>query len=258
MCLLVVAWQTHPRYRLIVAGNRDEFHERPAAPLGWWSDAPGVLAGRDLRAGGTWLGLSRSGRFGLVTNFRDADATVRADAPSRGELVPAYLRNGSGATPYLDELQQRATQYAGFNLLLGDATGLHYYTNVGGTTPRVLSPGIYGLSNHRLDEPWPKLVRTRERFAAALRNPDPAPAALLDLLGDTTPAAFDTAPDAGLPADLERALSAPFVRHERYGTRCSTVVLVTQDGSTTVYERRFESSGTQSGASRFEFAGQPG
>ena len=258
MCLLVVAWQTHPRYRLIVAGNRDEFHERPTAPVDWWSDAPDVLAGRDLRAGGTWLGLSRSGRFGLVTNFREADGATRADAPSRGELVPAYLRDESGAAPYLEELQQRAAQYAGFNLLLGDATGLHYYTNVGGTTPRVLGPGIYGLSNHRLDEPWPKLVRTRERFAAALHDSDPAPATLLDLLGDSTPAALDTAPDAGLPADLERALSAPFVRHERYGTRCSTVVLVTHDGGTTVYERSFGPAGAQSGASRFEFPGQPG
>lgn len=258
MCLLVVAWQTHSRYRLVVAGNRDEFHERATAPLGWWSDEPGVLAGRDLRAGGTWLGLSRSGRLGLVTNFRDADATARADAPSRGELVPAFLRNASGAAAYLDELQARATQYAGFNLLLGDATGLHYYTNVGGTAPRVLGPGIYGLSNHRLDEPWPKLVRTRERFAAALHDSDPAPATLLDLLGDTTPTALDTAPDAGLPADLERALSAPFVRHERYGTRCSTVVLVKHDGGTTVYERRFEPTGAQSGASRLEFLGHAG
>jgi len=258
MCLLVVAWQSHPRYRLIVAGNRDEFHERPTAPMGWWSDESGVLAGRDLRAGGTWLGLSRSGRFGLVTNFRDADAAVRTDAPSRGELVPAFLRNGSGAAPYLDELQARATQYAGFNLLLGEATGLHYYTNVGGSAPRMLGPGIYGLSNHRLDEPWPKLVRTRERFAAALHDPDPAPAVLLDLLGDSTPAALDSAPDAGLPVDLERALSAPFVRHERYGTRCSTVVLVTHDGSTSVYERRFEPTGAQSGASRLEFAGHAG
>jgi uncharacterized protein with NRDE domain len=258
MCLLVVAWQTHPRYRLVVAGNRDEFHERPTAPMGWWSDESGVLAGRDLRAGGTWLGLSRSGRFGLVTNFRDADAAVRTDAPSRGELVPAFLRNGSGAAPYLDELQARATQYAGFNLLLGEATGLHYYTNVGGSAPRMLGPGIYGLSNHRLDEPWPKLVRTRERFAAALHDPDPAPAVLLDLLGDSTPAALDSAPDAGLPVDLERALSAPFVRHERYGTRCSTVVLVTHDGSTSVYERRFEPTGAQSGASRLEFAGHAG
>ena len=258
MCLLVVAWQTHSRYRLVAAGNRDEFHERPTAPLGWWSDAPGVLAGRDLRAGGTWLGLSRSGRFGLVTNFRDADAAVRADAPSRGQLVPAFLRDSAGAAPYLDELQARAPQYAGFNLLLGDATGLHYYTNVGGAAPRMLGPGLYGLSNHRLDEPWPKLVRTRERFAAALRDPDPAPATLLDLLGDATPTATGTAPDAGLPADLEQALSAPFVRHERYGTRCSTVVLVTHDGCTTVHERRFEPTGAQSGASRLEFAGPPG
>jgi uncharacterized protein with NRDE domain len=252
MCLLVVAWRSHPRYRLVVAGNRDEFHERPAAPLGWWNDAPDILGGRDLRAGGTWLAFARSGRFGLVTNFRDANG-ASPGAPSRGELVPAFLRGTQPAAGFLSDLLPGIRAYAGFNLLLGDARGLHYCCNVGDEGPRELAPGIYGLSNHRLDEPWPKLVRTRERFAAALEQADPAPADLFDLLADSTPSVYESPPDRGLPADLERALSAPFVRHERYGTRCSTVVLVEHGGLTSVHERRFNPAGAQTGATRVEF-----
>jgi uncharacterized protein with NRDE domain len=257
MCLLVVAWRSHPRYRLVVAGNRDEFHERPTAPLGWWSDAPGTLAGRDLRAGGTWLGLDRSGRFGLVTNFRDASG-ASATAPSRGQLVPAFLRHARPAAEFLAELQPAAQSYAGFNLLLGDVGDLHYFTNVGDATPRRLPPGIYGQSNHRLDEPWPKLVRTRRRLAAVLADANPEPAQLFALLADRTPAEYGSPPDTGLPPDLERALSAPFVRHDRYGTRCSTVALIEHDGRTVVLERRFDATGTQIGAGRIEFVGTAG
>lgn len=253
MCLLVVAWRSHPRYRLVVAGNRDEFHERPTAPLGWWSDAPDVLAGRDLRAGGTWLGLARSGRFGLVTNFRDANG-ASPDAPSRGQLVPGFLCGERSAAAFLRTLQPAAGTYAGFNLLLGDARELHYCCSVGEQHPRELQPGIYGLSNHRLDEPWPKLVRTRERFVAALAQPEPTPADLFDLLADLTPAAHGTPAGTGLTEALERALSAPFVRHERYGTRCSTVVLVEHGGRTSVYERRFDPAGVQTGATHVEFS----
>jgi uncharacterized protein with NRDE domain len=257
MCLLIVAWRSHPLYRLVVAGNRDEFHERPTAPLGWWNDEPGILAGRDLRAGGTWLGLARSGRFGLVTNFRDANGASAA-APSRGQLVPGFLRGDRPAAGFLDALRPVAPDYAGFNLLLGDVRGLHYFTNVGDESPRALPPGIYGLSNHRLDEPWPKLVRTRQRFAAALADANPEPAQFFELLADRTPAEYASPPDRGLPPDLEQALSAPFVRHDLYGTRCSTVVLVAQSGHTVVLERRFEVAGTQSGAARIEFMGTAG
>ena len=254
MCLLVVAWRSHPRYRLVVAGNRDEFHERPTAALGWWSDAPDVVAGRDLRAGGTWLGLARSGRFGLLTNFRDANGAPPG-SPSRGELVPAFLRGTQSAAEFLSALSPGTRAYAGFNLLVGDASGLHYGCNVGDQGPRELPPGIYGLSNHRLDEPWPKLVRTRERFTAVLAHADPWPTDLFDLLADRTPSAYESPPDPGLPPDLERALSAPFVRHERYGTRCSTVALVEHGGRTVVLERRFDAGGAQAGATRIEFAG---
>jgi uncharacterized protein with NRDE domain len=253
MCLLVVAWKSHPRYRLVVAGNRDEFHDRPTAALGWWSDAPDIVAGRDLRAGGTWLGLARSGRFGLVTNFRDANGAT-ASAPSRGQLVPGYLRSARSATGFLDGLCAGMHAYAGFNLLLGDASDLHYCCNVGDDGPRALAPGIHGLSNHRLDEPWPKLVRARTHFASALEQPDPQPADLFDLLADRTPATYESPPDRGLPPDLERALSAPFVLHERYGTRCSTVVLVEHGGCTVVLERRFDPAGALAGATRIEFA----
>jgi len=256
MCLLIVAWMSHPRYRLVVAGNRDEFHAREAAPLGWWNDGPAILAGRDLKAGGTWLGLSRSGRFGTVTNYRDADVAVAPDAPSRGELVPSFLRDERPPGEFLGTLSARATRYAGFNLLVADAGGLHYYSNVGDSAPRPLPPGIYGLSNHRLDEPWPKLVRTRERFAAVLADADPHPTDLLDVLADREPAPeSDHLAATGLSADLGRALSAPFVRHDLYGTRCSTAALVEHGGRTLVHERRFGAEGVQSGASRITFAG---
>jgi uncharacterized protein with NRDE domain len=253
MCLLVVAWLSHPRYRLVVAGNRDEFHERPAAPLGWWNDAPGILAGRDLRAGGTWLGLSRSGRIACLTNFRDAETSPPAGAPSRGALVTDYLLAVAGPVEHLGRLRGDASRYAGFNLLAGDRTSLHYYSNVGGESSRTLAPGIYGLSNHRLDEPWPKLVRSRERVAAALADDEPAAEALFEVLTDDLQDAQGVREDSELPAGLERALTAPFVRHPVYGTRSSTVVLIGHDGRSVVHERRWDDAGTQTGATRVEF-----
>jgi len=253
MCLLVLAWLSHPRYRLVIAGNRDEFHDRPAAPLGWWTDVPGILAGRDLRAGGTWMGLSRSGRFAVVTNLRNAESTAPEGSPSRGQLVPRFLGDDQAAGPFMDELKEAAPRFAGFNLLVGGTSTLHYFSNAGDTRPRELTPGIYGLSNHRLDEPWPKLTRTRARFAAALEEKDPAPADLLDLLADRESAVQDAPARTGLPEELERALSAPFVRHDHYGTRCSTLVRVEHGGRTVVHERRFDARGVESGSSRFEF-----
>ena len=257
MCLLVLAWRSHPRYRLVVAGNRDEFHDRPAAPLQWWADEPSILAGRDLAAGGTWMGVSRTARFGVVTNFREADPRPAAGAPSRGHLVPGFLRSGDRPRPYAAALAGTARAFAGFNLLVGDDTELHYVSNVPEPQSRALAPGIYGLSNNRLDEPWPKLVRTRQRVASILAEGNPEPGRLFEALADATPdASGEPSPD-GLPADLERALSAPFVRHERYGTRCSTVTLVGADGRAVVHERRFDARGTQTGATRIEFACGP-
>lgn len=255
MCLLVVAWNTHPRYRLVVAANRDEFHDRPAAPLGWWNDDPRVLAGRDLQAGGAWLGASRSGRFGIVTNFRDLESAPAPDAPSRGTLVPAFLTGTATPEEFVEEMRGSAHRFAGFNLLVGAPDSLHYVSNRGAAVARPLAAGIYGLSNHSLDAPWPKLVRTRQKFAALIERDEPDAAELFDILADREPASDAELPDTGLPPDWERALSAPFVLHGRYGTRCSTVMLVRRDGQTVVQERRFDPSGRETGVTRLEFAG---
>ncbi|MGB5104698.1 MAG: NRDE family protein [Steroidobacteraceae bacterium] len=254
MCLLVVAWKSHPRYRLVVAANRDEFHERPAAPLGWWNDDARVLAGRDLQAGGAWLGVSRSGRFGAVTNFRELERASAPDAPSRGRLVPDFLAADVPPEQFVAATAGAADRYAGFNLLLASPDALLYFSNRAAEPARALAPGVYGLSNHWLDSPWPKLVRVRGKFAAVIGSGDAEAAPLFDLLADRDPAPGDAMPATGLPPDLEQALSSPFVMHEQYGTRCSTVVLVGHDGRTTVAERRFDAAGSQTGATRLEFA----
>jgi uncharacterized protein with NRDE domain len=253
MCLLVLAWKFHPQYRLIVAANRDEFHERPSAPLGWWEHEPRILAGRDLRGGGTWMGAARSGRFGIVTNFRDLEPAPAADAPSRGDLVSRFLVGATSPKEYLDDLRGRAPKYAGFNLLVGGPRALYYFTNRSSDAPRPLEPGIYGLSNHWLDSPWPKLLRARTALTELGSWDRIEPNALFEILGDRTPADAEEIPDTGLPPDWERALSAPFVVHGRYGTRCSTLLLVSRTGRTTMHERRFDADGALTGATRLEF-----
>lgn len=257
MCLLVIAWKTHPRYRLILAGNRDEFHERPAAALGWWQDDARILAPRDLKANGTWLGVARSGRFGVVTNFRDLQAPAEF-APSRGTLVRRFLTGATSPKEFLDDLRGAAPRYSGFNLLVGGPRALYYFANRGQgnareAVPVSLKPGVYGVANHLLDTPWPKLQRTRARFAELLKQPEPGVDALFQMLADRTRANDDELPNTGLPLEWERAVSSPFVVNERYGTRSSYVLLVERNGRTLLHERRFDADGVQAGASRFEF-----
>lgn len=252
MCLLVLAWKHHPRYRLILAGNRDEFHDRAAAPLNWWQDDARILGGRDLKAGGAWLGVARSGRFGIVTNYRDLQAPVEG-APSRGHLVPRFLTGATSPKEFLDDLRGAAPRYSGFNLLVGGTRALYYFSNRGPNTPTALASGVYGLSNHLLDTPWPKLKRTRERFGKLLVEPDVQVEELFSALADREPATLENLPDTGLPQDWERVVSSPFIVNERYGTRCSSVLLVERTGRTILQERRFDPAGVQTGTSRFEF-----
>lgn len=253
MCLLVIAWKKHPKYRLVLAGNRDEFHDRSSSPLGWWQDDPRILGGRDLKAGGTWLGVARSGRFGVITNYRDLQAPIEG-APSRGQLIPRFLTGATSPKEFLDDLRGAALRFSGFNLLVGGPRALYYLSNRGPAAPRVLSPGVYGLSNHLLDTPWPKLERTRKRFNAILQQSEFAPEDLFAMLNDREPARADEGlPSTGLPQDWERVVSAPFIVNERYGTRCSSVLLVERNGRTILHERRYDPSGTQSGTTRFEF-----
>jgi uncharacterized protein with NRDE domain len=252
MCLLVLAWRVHPRYRLVVAANRDEFHERPAAALARWPAPAQILAGRDLRANGTWLALDRQRRFGVVTNFRELQRP-RAAAPSRGELIPAYL--GSPATPqeYLASLQGQAAEYSGFNLLLADQASLWYGSNRGSPFARALAPGVYGLSNESLDTPWPKLQRVRRGFDDWLHTaPAGAAERLFALLGDRTRVSDEAQlPDTGIPREWERVLSSPFVQHPDYGTRCSTVLMLESSGAFYLAERRFDAHGNTRGETEF-------
>jgi uncharacterized protein with NRDE domain len=255
MCLLVLAWQAHPRYRLIVAANRDEFHERPTAPLAKWPAPENILAGRDLRANGTWLGLDRRRHFGVITNFRELQRP-RPEAPSRGALIPRYLEGEASAATYLSRLEPEAPRYSGFNLLLTDGDSLWYASNRAERFARPLPPGVYGLSNQFLDTPWPKLRRVRRRFDAWLSEPaNASPEELFALLDDrATATADEELPQTGVPPEWERVLSAPFVLNPDYGTRCSTVLLLEPAGAGYLAERRFDSSGSPTGATEFALA----
>lgn len=248
MCLLVFAWRPDAAARLVLAGNRDEFHDRPAAPANWWAN--GTLAGRDLRAGGTWLAAHRSGRFAVVTNYREPLEEGRGPR-SRGELVSGFLDGAASPQEFARQVAARGRDYAGFNLLLGDPGAMVYLSNRG-QGPVALEPGIHGLSNHLLDTPWPKLERTRARFELLL-DQGADTEALLAMLADPAPAPEDELPDTGIGPEWERLLSSPFIVSPRYGTRCSTVLKITGDREMEFTERRFDPTGATSDESRFAF-----
>ena len=239
MCLILIAWQTHPDYPLIVAANRDEFFARPSAAAAFWPEAPEVFAGRDLEAGGTWLGITRKHRFAALTNFREA-RRPSADAPSRGMLTADFLTGNQGLDDYLAQVAGRAAAFNGFNLLLGDGKRLAYLSNrhPDSPTPTFLEPGIYGLSNHLLDTPWPKLTVAKNAFAKALAGlPDTR--AFFDLLADDEIVPDEHLPNTGVPPHWERLLSAIFVKSPDYGTRASTALCVHHSGRTVFEERQF-------------------
>ncbi len=259
MCLLVLAWRVHPRYRLIVAANRDEYHARPTAPMDVWQDAPEILAGRDLTAQGTWLAVDRRRRFGIITNFRDVQAR-RPDAPSRGGLIPDWLQQSTAPEAFLRQLDGQAQRYAGFNLLLSDAEQLHYASNRAPNFSGALRPGVYGLSNLLLDTPWPKLTRVRREFERWLAEqsatdtdvPGADSERLFAMLADRTRSLPEAPARARpLPAEWVEVLSSPFVVHPLFGTRCSTLALIGHDGSLAMQERRFDAEGAVTGQSEW-------
>jgi len=252
VCLLVLAWRAHPRYRLVVAANRDEFHARPAAALAPWPDIAGVVGGRDLQAGGAWFAVGPADRLGIVTNFREF-GRQRRSAPSRGGLIPSYLAGNRPPADFLQSLEADAPGYSGFNLLLADRDSLWYASNRADQFARELPPGIYGLSNEFLDTPWPKVVRVRARFEALLQSesadPDRMAADLFAMLADRETAPPESVPPGDLTPEWARKLSAPFVLDAGYGTRCSTVLTVSDQGTSRIIERRFDSEGAQTGQS---------
>ncbi len=252
MCLVLIALNSHPDYALIVAANRDEFYDRPTAPAGFWEDVPAVLAGRDLKAGGTWLGIDRRGRFAAVTNYRQGRR--EPDAPrSRGRLVSDFLTADLGPAAHIERVAADAGLYNGFNLIAGDAHELLYYSNREGRV-RVLAPGVYGLSNHLLDTAWPKVTSTKSALDALLKN-DAAELipGLFALLADRRQAADHLLPRTGVSPEWERLLSSAFIVSDGYGTRSSTVVLVGRNDRLVFVERAFGSGGAPAEQVRHEF-----
>lgn len=235
MCLIVVAHRMHADYPLIVGANRDEFHGRPTAPARFWDDRPDILAGRDLLGRGTWLGVSRMGRFAALTNYRSSSDGPR-DAPSRGSLVTDFLDAVASPREYLDSVSERGADFNGFSLLVAEGDDLGWYSNRDGA-PRWLEPGLYGLSNALLDTPWPKVTKIKAALghlmAADFWNADE----LLAVLADSHPALDRDLPSTGVGAERERQLSALFIQGEHYGTRSSTVLTIDREQTVAFVER---------------------
>jgi uncharacterized protein with NRDE domain len=251
MCLIAFAWRAHRDYRLVVAANRDEYFRRPAAPAGFWDDHHGVLAGRDLEAGGTWLGITLAGKFAAVTNYRNP-VDRRSDAPTRGRLPSDYLAGAQPARQYIAAVARKASQYNGFSMLAGDPGTLWFLSNRGGKAAEV-RPGVHGLSNHLLDTPWPKVEKGKAKLKAALAGPFDAEA-LLAALDDTATAAKTLLPDTGVGPELEERLSAIRIAPAGgYGTRCSTVLAIAENGRVEFYERSYREDGRPGTSVRYRF-----
>lgn len=250
MCVLALAWRAHPRWRFVAAGNRDELHARPAAPLARWPETAHLLAGRDLLSGGTWMGVSEQGRFAVVTNLRGFEAP-RPDAPSRGWLLRDRL-SGDGA--YADPKDAALDAFSSFNLISIQTGAAEFITNRPTPLRHALTPGVYGLSNGGLDEPWPKTERLKAVLSGWLAAGADHPAALLDGLQE------DRLPDQTAPpippsdAPFEPAVSPIFIRNPLYGTRCGTVVAVDEEGRGLIIERRFDVDGAVTGETTLPFA----
>ena len=250
MCLALVALHAHPRLSVVIAANRDEFHAREAAPAHWWPD--GTLAGVDRVAGGTWFGADVCGRWALVTNFREG-VPRDPDAPSRGALVTRTLADRGIPLARAAAIAVDGWRYHGFSLLVGDARSAAYTSNRA-SGALALSPGVYGLSNHLLETPWPKVTRSKARLADWIASGSIAVEPLFDLLADRTQAEPASLPSTGVSPEWERRLSSPFIVDGNYGTRCSTILTIAVDGAARFIERGFDAAGLQTGEAAFEFA----
>jgi uncharacterized protein with NRDE domain len=249
MCLIVLAWKADARYALLLGANRDEFHQRASAPAGYWRDSPQVLGGRDLKAGGTWLGVTRDGRYAAVTNFRDP-RLQRNHVRTRGELAAAFLTGQDSPAAYAEAAYALRSVYNPFNLLVGNRSAC-WFVGSRDAGPRELGPGLHGLSNASLDTPWPKVVRSRQMLERVLEERSPEEA-LLAGLRDRSEAPDAALPDTGIGLELERHLSAPFIVGDQYGTRASTVLALRTDGSIRLIEQGYGPNGRNGERADFE------
>jgi len=251
MCLVLIAVDRHPEYPIVVAMNRDEFYERPTKEAHYWLDQPHILAGRDLEKGGTWLGLHRAGKFALVTNFRDSGPISNA-SKSRGLLVRDFLSADLSPLDYLHRVRQSHSDYNGFNLIVGESLSVVYYSS---QTDRIvrLGPGLYGLSNHLLDTPWPKVKRGKERFqhwlGAGSLEPDP----LLQVMKDPETFSDESLPKTGVGIEMERLLAPIFVQSPRYGTRSTTFFALGSKGNLHFVERSYNAAGEIADRQEYRF-----
>jgi uncharacterized protein with NRDE domain len=237
MCLVVFAYNSHPNYKLIFAANRDEFYNRPTEQAEFWKDHPSLLAGKDLKAGGTWMGITKSGKFAAITNYRDV-TNIKEDAPTRGKLVSNYLLGKLSAEKYYNSVKSDLLRYNGFNLILGDIKNLYYFsTHIEGL--RKLVPGVYGLSNAVLDTPWPKVQESKNQLAKLMEQKELHAWELLNLLSDTREAREKDLPDTGVGLEWEKVLSSVFIQSPEYGTRCSTAIHIDNNNNVRFAEKTF-------------------
>lgn len=237
MCLIVFAYKYHPKYPFILAGNRDEFHARPTQTLHVWDSDPNILAGKDLKEGGTWLGLNQHGKFAALTNHRDL-SKIKENAPSRGNLVKEILQSGQPFENQLSDLQSEFSNYNGFNLIAGTVDDLYYVSNEGGHMMK-LKPGLYGISNAFLNTPWPKTNNALESFTHALNSELPDVSAIFELLTDTTTYPERMLPKTGLSPEMEKAVSSIFILTDDYGTRSSALLMIDKMGSGKFTEKTY-------------------
>jgi len=236
MCLILLAYRFHPAYPLILAANRDEFPDRPTAPASFWGTETRILAGQDLRSGGTWLGITGQGRIAALANYREARVPGKG-SPSRGDLVVHFLQGNMSPAEYLEFLHRDSAQYSGFSMVFGDRDCLWFFSNRGDAAPRI-QPGIHGLSNHLLNTPWPKVERGKKALSDLLKaEHDPPVEGILALLSDRYRPFDDQLPDTGVGIERERLLSPLFIEGPGYCTRSSTVILIGSDSRVTFVER---------------------
>lgn len=250
MCLILFSWKTNPKHKLILAANRDEFYDRPTQKVSVWDDHPEVIAGRDIQAGGTWIGVTKSGRLAALTNYRDPQ-NIDPKAESRGRLTADFLSGTDSPEQYLRKLKNSGRHYNGFNLMVGDSNQLFHYNNVNHDIKEV-TPGIYGLSNGFFQENWPKIKKGKSALETLVKKEEVSTNQLLDILGNKQIADDIELPKTGIPLDWERALSPLFIETENYGTRCSTIIFTSYTDHTSFTEKTYPIGNQQEGIVTFE------
>ena len=252
MCLLLIANKIHPDYKLIIAANRDEFYARPALPADFWEDHPDLLAGKDLEARGTWLGITKSGRFSAITNFRDFHNPIKENVPSRGKLTIDFLLGDQDSLTYTQSLHEHSANYNGFNLVYGIKDDLFYYSNQTNIEIK-LEKGIYGLSNALLDTPWYKIKKSKKRFAEILKGEKNLIESIFNLMNDKEMADDKSLPDTGIGKKKEKALSSIFIKTPTYGTRCTTVLSIDKDDNVNFIEMTYHPDGDNFSGVKYDF-----